>query len=294
MSARSKAIKVGFFVVSMLMLSVTMLLVVSQGGLLGEENVRFELVYDTSIKGLEVGAPVTLRGVPVGEVASIRSRFYPDALEPLNSVIVDIYPERIELDSYDQIGDEDILALLLARGLSAKLRTQSLLTGLLYIEIDFYDVEPRMSSVVTRYPQLQTVPSDLEFLDEELSDIDIKKLAEDMQQILANINSFTSSSDFQHLAYNVNQTLGSIEQAGNEVTAVTTELELLVTDMRSAVNEAGEVADRAGAHLAPDSPLVHNLNQTMQSINRASRSVEQLMDTLERQPESIVFGKGGN
>ena len=312
MNTRKKALKVGVFFVSTVILLGIMLVTVSSGTLFNDERVRFELVYDSSIKGLEVGAPVTLRGVRVGEVASITSRFYKDSIEPLNSVVVDIYPDKIEVDANDdgeERSENDLLDILFEKGLSAKLRSQSLLTGLLYIEIDFYKSEPRKIDVKTKYRQLQTVPSDLEFLDKELADIDLSALAEDMQQILTNLNKFTGSTEFQHVAVNLNRTLKSVEGAGVKTAAAVDELKLLTGDLRAqltlvsvdvrktmeevkrSVREVGDVAGTANNHLAPDSPLIYNLNQTMQSIERASAAIEQLSKTLEQQPNSVLIGK---
>ncbi|MCL6269136.1 MlaD family protein [Sansalvadorimonas sp. 2012CJ34-2] len=312
MKTQKKAVSVGLFLVATIVLLITLVLTVSSGNLFGDDKERFELVYDTSIKGLEVGAPVTLRGVKIGEVASITTRFYEGALEPLNSVVVDIYPDRVEEDHNgdgEVRTDSELLDLLLAKGLSAKLRSQSILTGLLYIEIDFYKNEPRKFDVRTKFRQLQTVPSDLEFLDKELGDIDLSTLAEDMQQILTNLHKFTGSSDFQRVVVNLNRSLQTVENAGNKTAEAVEELKLLTSDLRTQLSllssdvsqtmidaqenlqKVGEMADTANTHLAPDSPLMHDLNKTMQSLNRAAAAVEQLAKTLEQKPNSLVLGK---
>lgn len=321
MNERSKAASVGLFIVIMLALLIAMLLTVSNGRLLGQTRLQYELVYDTSIKGLGVGAPVTLRGVQIGEVASIKTRFYSNLLEPLNAVVINIYPDQIEVDGLidDEIGEE-LIDVLSAKGLSAKLRSQSLLTGLLYIEIDFYSETPRKIKVETDHPQLQTVPSDLERLDSELGELDLAAMVDDMQQILANVNKFTSSSQFQRLAYNMNKSLKAVEEgarktgesadaAGARTSAASEEMRLLASELRAQLKVTsseisgtmegvermvGEVSDAAGsvgAHLAPDSPLSFELNRVLQNVSRAAGAVERFADMLEQQPNSVLAGK---
>ena len=119
MSPRKRAASAGFFIILMLALGVALLLVVSTGRMWGQERTRYELVYESSVKGLETGAPVTLKGVKIGEVISVKARFYRSSNTPLNSVVIDIYPGRIDFD--DGIR-EDLKDLLLTHGLGAQLK----------------------------------------------------------------------------------------------------------------------------------------------------------------------------
>ena len=120
-----------------------------------EDMQRYELVFNSSVKGLEVGAPVTLKGVRAGEVISVKARFYPNSTTPLNSVVIDIDPSRID---FADDASNNLENILLYSDFSAKLKNQSLLTGLLYVELDVYSDPPQTILVDTEYPQMLTMP----------------------------------------------------------------------------------------------------------------------------------------
>src|SRR5690606_27386262 len=132
MSRRVSPTAVGSFVLAMAFLTVLLVLLFSGGNWFAESR-RYELLYDTSVIGLNVGAPVTLKGVPIGQVQAIRARMYGDSLEVLNSVVIEVRADALELMGNGEDSAE-IVASLIERGLGAQLRLQSLLTGLLYVE----------------------------------------------------------------------------------------------------------------------------------------------------------------
>ncbi|WP_196221495.1 MlaD family protein [Sansalvadorimonas verongulae] len=314
MNARTRAAGVGFFVVVMLVLGIGLVMIVNTGSLLGEERMRYELVYDASVKGLEEGAPVTLKGVQIGEVVSVKARFYRGSNTPLNAVVIDVYPGRVELDEGTQ---EGLVSLLVSKGLGAKLKLQSLLTGLLYIEVDFYNSEPRTILVDTDYPQIPTVPSDMEKLN-DFSEVDLVSIAKDMQQTIANIRAFTdsdefkelpaginntvqnletltSTEDFQKLAVNMNDTLVAVqlasEKMGTNADSAGKRMDEAMASMQEAMATMKGAAETMDDYLQPDSPMIYRMSESLNSLDKAARSVEQLATMLEQQPNSIITGR---
>ncbi len=312
MSARIQAAGVGLFVVVMLALGIGMAVVIENGSFWGDNRMRYELVYKSSVKGLVTGAPVTLKGVQIGDVVSVKARFYQDSNTPLNSVVMDIDPGRIDFNEDTHGGIDNIL---LESGLSAKLKTQSLLTGLLYIELDFYSDEPQKIAVDTTYPQMSTVPSDLDKLD-NFDDIDFVQLAKNLETMMQNMSTFTSSEAFQGLPERMSDTLATVTKtfAAMEVSAVTMNETFVafqtsaasvgnsaesfgkssdeaMKSMQKSMVSLQQTAQQVNAHLKPDSPVIYNLNKSLESVNRAARAVEQLVETLEQQPEAVITGK---
>ena len=314
MNARTRAAGVGFFVVVMLTLGIGMVMIVNTGSLLGGERMRYELVYDASVKGLDEGSPVTLKGVQIGEVVSVKARFYKGSTTPLNAVVIDVYPGRVEFDEGIQ---EGLVDLLVSKGLGAKLKLQSLLTGLLYIEVDFYNSEPRTILVDTDYPQIPTVPSDMEKLN-DFSEVDLVSMAKDMQQTIANIREFTDSDefkelpaginstvqnlealtgteDFQQLASNMNETLVAVQLAsskmGTNADSAGKRMDEAMASMQKAMGTMKGAAETVNDYLQPDSPMVYKLSESLNSLDNAARSVEQLATMLEQQPNSILTGR---
>ena len=207
MNTRQKAAGVGFFLVFLMALGIAMLVLLRNSSSFGQEYKRYELIYDSSVKGLNVGASVTLRGVQIGQVKSIRTRFYKNVEAPLNSVVIDLYPERVDIEKGVE---DDLRKILMDRGIGAKLKMQSLLTGLLYIEIDHYS-RPRTIQVTTDYPQLPTVVSELDKIDFE--QFDVMGMAQDVQDALANIRELTGKPEFQALPVNFQSAMGKMEIA---------------------------------------------------------------------------------
>ena len=291
MNQRKRAAGVGFFIVMMLAMGIGMMMVVSTGRIFGQERMRYELVYDTSVKGLETGAPVTLKGVQIGEVISVKARFYRSSNTPLNSVVIDIYPGRIE---FDEDAREDLPNILISHGLGAKLKMQSLLTGLLYVEVDFYNDEPQTILVDTDYPQIPTVPSDLEKLN-DFNEVDFVEMAKDMQETMQNIRRLTSTDEFLQLAGKISNTMDVVEVAANKMGTNADSAGLSMDGAMARMEETmigmKETADKMNAHLAPDSPLMFQLTDSLDSLGKAARSFDRLASMLEQQPGSVISGK---
>ena len=292
MNPRKRAAGVGFFIVMMLATGIGMMMVVKTGRIFGQERMRYELVYDSSVKGLDTGAPVTLKGVQIGEVISVKARFYRSSNTPLNSVVIDIYPNRIEFDDEDR--DENLPNILINNGLGAKLKMQSLLTGLLYVEVDFYNDEPQTILVDTSYPQIPTVPSDLEKLN-DFNEVDFVEMAKDMQATMRNIRKLTGTDDFQQLAGKISNTMDVVEVAatkmGTNADSAGESMDGAMASMEITMASMNETAGKMNAHLAPDSPLMYKLSNSLESMSKAARSIERLATMLEQQPGSVISGR---
>ncbi|MGB1270782.1 MAG: MlaD family protein, partial [Endozoicomonas sp.] len=175
MSKKAVAASVGLFVILVATMTIVLVLFISGNGFSSKEARRYVLLFDSSIKGLNIGAPVTLRGVKIGEVANIKTKLYANYRRVLNSVVVDIYPGTIVQQNESE--ETELMDELLQRGLAAKLGLQSVLTGLLYVEVDFFDSPPMVQPVKTQYDQIPTVPNNLEEILKKLENIHLASIA---------------------------------------------------------------------------------------------------------------------
>ncbi len=293
MSARTRAAGIGLFIILMLALGIGMALLVGNSNLWNKSKQRYELVFDSSVKGLEIGAPVTLKGVRVGEVVSVNARFYRDSNIPLNSVVVDINADRIHFDDEPSTSLEDIL---LYSDFSAQLKTQSFLTGLLYLELDVYSDPPQTILVDTSYPQIPTVPSNLDKL-YSFNEVDFVQIAMNFQQLVDNLQTFTSTPDFQALPSQFKTTLASIDKSfalvGSGADTMGKEVGVAIVTLQQSMKTMEDIAASIGYQLSADSPIVQSLNESLQSVSRAAKSMKQLTDMLEKNPEALITGKKG-
>ena len=317
MSEKSHTVAIGTFVTGAILIAVTMVIFALGTGF-GERSEKVIMVFNGSVKGLSVGAPVALRGVQIGQVTNIELMLDTDAIGLIMLVEAEISEKNIR-----RLGSnpEHITDQLIERGMRAQLRTQSLLTGLLYIQLDFHpDTKPVLAQVQSKYVQIPTIPTDLEVLTSKLEEMDLGKLAEEVQGIVASLNTFVTSADFQNLPAQLQASLG-------EVTALSRQLQSQVASsgprLNAALDGATETLDSASRELprvsalveknlkvldqaiaafestmrnvdglvAPNSPTTYQLNQVLQEVTRASRAIQALANTLQEQPESLLRGK---
>lgn len=322
MSRNANPVAVGAFIVGTLTLAFLLMLFFSGGHWFSQRD-RYVLIYDTSIKGLNVGAPVTIKGVKIGEVTDIKARMYKNSLNVYNNVVLEIDPGTLEREG-EHGNSQQLIDELIKRGLRAQLKLQSLLTGLLYVDVDFHPEKiARIQDVPTEYRQIPTIPTDLEQLTRDLESIDINKLGENLQQIVDGINHFVNDDSLQNLMKNVDATLVAVRtsadavhtqadkfgsnivplaQHGDEaiqelnraLPQLITKLDSTMASLQQASNALQKTTANATYLTSEDSPLLYRIETAAGSVNSAAEQLRRLSDTLERQPESLLYGKQEN
>jgi paraquat-inducible protein B len=319
MSEKPQTVAIGAFVIGATLIAVATLLFLLGSGFGKKEKVV--MVFDGSVKGLNVGAPLALRGVKVGEVTNIEL-----ILDSTKSNVIMMIEANFDAKNIRRrgIADVDLTEELISRGLRAQLNTQSLLTGLLYVELDFYPQSPlNLTDIDSPYLQLPTIPTNLERIAKKLEDLDISKLTEELESISNGINALVSSDDFQALPANLTSTMDSMRDLSEKLqeqlkttgpkldtvldeTAVTVananselpKLTALVESNLKVLNEAiatfEQGMDGIDDLVSPDSATLYQLNSALQEMTRAGRSLQALANTLEAQPESLIRGKQGD
>jgi paraquat-inducible protein B len=317
MSRSANAVAVGGFVLITIVLLVALLLLFSGSNWWSPRD-RYVLIFDSSIKGLNVGAPVTIKGVKIGQVEQINASLYGKSMEVLNQVVIEIDAEALELEDNAR---PVALDQLVDRGLRAQLRLQSFLTGLLYVDVDFApDREPQYRDVETRYPQLPTTPTDLQQLTRDLEDINITRLGQDLQEVLAGANRLINDPDLQNLAGDLRGSLAALEaaartlreqgeqfgerygrladnantfldRANRELPAVLESLDATLAALSRSSRKLEESAANAAFLTSSDSPVLHRVNDAARSVDSAANQLRRLTEMLERQPQSLIYGR---
>jgi paraquat-inducible protein B len=239
------------------------------------------LNFDQSVRGLSPGAPVDFRGVTVGQVRSIGIEYQRDKKAFRMPVVVELYPSRMGLRENDVADDtrkRAIVHSLVQRGMRAQLRTGNLLTGQMYVALDFF---PKVSAPVdldlnASVPELPTTPGTFDELQAKLGDIVTKigkvpfdQIGQDARTALVSMNKMLVNAD--KLVAQVN---------GDVAPQVVAALQ----DMRRTLATAN------GA-LAPDASLQQDTRRMMQELTQTAVSLRMLTDYLERHPEALLQGK---
>jgi len=251
------------------------------------------LVFDGSVRGLTVGAPVDFRGVTIGEGVRIGVSIDPKTFAFHMLVEVKIFPRR--LTSRQFIGDRVAVAQselerrtrmkeLVDRGMRAQLRSGNLLTGQLYVALDFFPGSPKITvDLAKKPPEIPTIPGTFEELQETLTGI-VKKI--DKLQIEE------IGGDARKVLASLDETLKGVDVLLKSVDAG------LVPDLRRTLDTAGQTLKSAEVTLksaegtlSSVSPLQADLQQTLRELNRTLTAVRALAELLQQHPESLIRGK---
>jgi len=320
MTEKSQTVAIGAFVVGALLIGIT-LVIFALGTGFGKQREEVVMVFDGSVKGLTVGAPVALRGVQIGQVTDIDLILNTDTAE-----LIMLVQAELNSDGIRRVGKprSNLMEDLISRGLRAQLRPQSLLTGLLYIQLDFHPEDPpRLSKVDSPYIQVPTIPSELERFTRQVQELDLEKLAAQLQETVQGMHEFIGSEGFQALPATLTATLTAVTGLGEQLNTqlrdsgprldrvlddaartlattneslprVTVSLEQSLAALNRGVDQFGEATTHLRDMLAPDSPLNYQLDQTLVELTRASRARRRLDDSIEEQPGSLVWGRRGD
>jgi len=240
------------------------------------------MYFNQSLRGLTPGAPVDFRGVVIGEVKSIGVEFDRAEREFRMPVLVQVYPDRLrrragESGTESRATQQERLRFLAEKGLRAQLRNGNLLTGQVYVALDFFPKAPPVKIDLTKNPvELPTVANSLDEIQSQVQEIATKLNKVPYEQIAGDLRTTLAA---------LNKTLTTTEQTVNRINNdVTPELAAAMKDVRKTVSSAERT-------LADDSPLQQDMRQTLQELTRAAGSVRVLTDYLERHPESLLRGK---
>ncbi len=232
--------------------------------------------FNDSVRGLVRRAPVEYQGIKVGEVEDFKLEFQTKTLEGKIPVLIALEPERFTV-----IGDATptgvVIEQLVKRGLRAQLKPASLLTGSMFVDLSFHPKAPvRGLGRYGKYPEIPTMPST-------------------MTVMLDNLASFAGQLQKLPLENMVAELRAAIPMLKD--TLAQTNALMARLDKETAPKAEATMA-QAQATLATlektlhaDSPVQQDLHQALEEFTKASRALRELADTLERQPESLVFGK---
>ncbi|PUB45433.1 intermembrane transport protein PqiB [Pseudomonas sp. GV047] len=248
------------------------------------EGQYMALRFDQALRGLKVGAPVEFLGVEFGKVVSINLDF--DASKrsfPLNVGIV-IYPQLLgqahtkllkvmNHDPNDEAAGVRLIGSFIENGLRAQARSGNLLTGQLYIALDFYPKAEKVKFDPSLRPvSIPTIPGNLEQLQEKL------------ESIVNKINQLP----IERIAGNLDSNLVELRKGLTQFNAKT------LPGVQSTLADVSKTLQSASSTLAEDSPQREQLTQTLDELGRMSRSLRELSDYLGRHPESLIRGRPDN
>lgn len=256
------------------------------------------LFFDDSIRGLSIGAPVEIRGVKIGEVIDFQLQGNAKDLDFRVPVWIKYQPERIVLKAGVRAEGTDQqvhqLKQLAAKGLRAQLKTGSLLTGQLFVDIDFFpDAPPAEVRIEDGVLVMPTIPGELKILRADLTALLTRMQAIPFEQIGDNLNSTLAGASRLTNAPELTQSLASLEQTLEHSEQITRRINSdTLPELQATLAQAGrDLALLEKNVLREDSPIYHELARTLQELSTAARSIRLMADYLERHPDALIKGK---
>jgi phospholipid/cholesterol/gamma-HCH transport system substrate-binding protein len=319
MGKRISPTAIGIFVVGSFVLVLAAIIVVGSGKMF-QKPLRFVCMFQGNVNGLRVGAPVKFKGVQIGTVEQIKLALSPSEGELKPGLTELRLPVIIGIDrsmitqrggsghALTQPGLED----LLARGMRAQLGTESLLTGLLFVDLDLHPNAPLNLALVPGKGDLReipTIPTDLEAIQKQATDalakldrIDFNALVTSITSAANSINLLTSSSDLKdtlaslkETVPNLNRTISSLrvalENANERITPLVASLQKSSDQANATMKDTRAALLDVRSSLDPDSPLSVNLNTALSQLADTTRSISELTDYLQRNPAALIRGK---
>ena len=244
--------------------------------------VPVRMVFDGSVRGLAEGAEIDLLGIEIGRVTAIALQYDPARKRFPIEVFADIFPYRLgavrtallRTAATPDAGDAAVLQQLVASGVRAQLRTGNLLTGQLYVALDFIGKEPSRAAMGS--DGMLTLPTTHGTLSE-------------IQPQIADIVEKVSKIPFDEIGKDLRSTLAG---ANTAITRLTPEAQKALVEVQKTLARAQASLDSLDRNVTdPNAPVQHNLEQTLLELQRTSRSLRVLSDYLQQHPESILRGK---
>ncbi len=214
------------------------------------------LLFTESVRGLNPDAPVEFRGIRIGTVEGASFRYLPNDPERRVPVLIEIDPDLItELPSNGYEAGQHFIADNVAKGLRASLKSGNLLTGQMFVDLDFQkDAKPAEVRADGGYVILPTAPAG-----------GLAQIEEQASALLAKLQALP----LEKTVNNASDALASIKKAADDL-------------------------KKTASGFNDDSPIYHDLSETLRQLDETLRSLRSLTNTLDRKPNSIIFGKPGS
>ena len=314
---------VGGFVLGAATLAIGALLVFGSGRFF-RKQVELVSYFSGSVNGLALGAPVKFRGVPIGSVSRIGMGL------PVTSLAAIRIPVwyTTDVDTVSKYRgtpfrlDRKRLDELIAAGLRAQLQTESFVTGVLYVGLDFFPESPALleraaDRDVLEIPAMPTtIERAMQTFDQvmkRVETIDIEGLMASARSTLDGVDKLARSPRVEEAVAGLGDTLvamretlasvrkvsdtlqpsvgPSMEKLDATVVQARTSLASLDQVLRRLEPQLDQTLSRARALLDPDAPLAVELTNALSELGETARTFRDLADYLDRNPNAILTGR---
>jgi len=313
MSKRASPTLIGAFVVGAVVLTVLTVGVLGSGRFF-KTAYPAVLFFKGDVNGLRVGASVKFRGIQVGEVKRILLKLG-DIGAATSKGGEFLIPVVIEFDEAVIAGrggagrlDRKAIGSLVDRGLRGQLQTESFVTGVLYVDLGMHpDTTPELRATPdVSMPEIPTIPAPLEQVEAKagaflakLDKLDLEGLVTSLKSAIDGVDRVVSSPGLKTAVDGLPADLKTIDEAAAQLRRTLASIEGVSDGLKAqtlpradeAIVAARDTLQSLQAVVEPGSPVIHDLDDTLQQLSLAAEAVRRLADTLDRNPGLLVRGR---
>ena len=323
---KRNALLIGSFVVAALVMIVVGVLWLSGNNLFKKQQEAM-IFYKGNVSGLYVGAPVTFRGVAVGQVEEIGLQVDRDSLKALVPVRIRLLADTLRLRRAGADAPPD-LPTLVQRGLRARLVAQSFVTGQKSIELDFAPNTPSTLIGDSSKPEIPALAERFGALIDQVADLPLRETVQEVRDTVKDLRGTLAAMQHtldasqavltgaskeltqtgresratlqaateavREVQKSTAATLTSIQQLSDEtrgtVAAARPELQRTLVGAREAAESARVAMTRVSELTAPNASLRADLDSAMRDLSQAARGLRDWSELLEEKPNAVIFG----
>ena len=243
------------------------------------DTLDYVLLVERSVRGLKTGAPVEYRGIRVGTVEQVAWSFAQSGPGTISSapipVLIRLEPQRITHQSREDTQRwRQEIDRMIDDGLRASLKPGNLLTGALFVDLDFHADTPAANSG-ERYADVAVFPT--------IDSGGISKIEDKIQRLLDTLNNLPMES----IAGNLNRNLDNLAGTTQRLEALLADPALNALPERLTGTLGALEGTLQGWQTGGDG--YQQLQGTLQKLDRLLNDAEPLLDTLNRQPNALIF-----
>jgi paraquat-inducible protein B len=321
MSKKASPTAIGIFVFIGLFLGVGGLLLFTSSKLFTQTE-KFIVYFDSSLSGLEEGAPVKFRGVTIGSVSRVMIRYNQATNDLSMPVVIELQDDLIRKRLIGPTVFKSVKALSeeVRKGLRARLETESLVTGVLYVELEREDSPPPAvyHQLTPTYVEIPSRPTQIQKMMENLAKLDLTDLQQKLSSLVAKADKILDqlrlgeiTGDLTNLLVSANRvvTTPDLTNAFTNLKEALDQYKLLGANVNERINPLADsltnaienlnrtlVQTKGGMQnfrelLAADSSLRNELSVALDQLAEAASSVSTLADYLHNHPNALLVGR---
>ena len=294
MSKEPRYAWIGTFVVGATVIVAAAVLFFGRGKFF-ERTGTYIAFFSGSVKGLQVGASVSFRGARVGTVKDVSIVYKPDRDELIIPVLLELDADSVRgLNAIDaKKGDSSetqLISRLIEKGLKARLGLDSIVTGQLFVQLDFLPNVPmrKMAADDEDYLEIPTAPSPLEKLQQTLEEIPFEELARKTVSAIEHLDQVFSSPELQSSLGNLD---GLLKELKTVVANIDQRSDGLTKELEGASTQLTKTLESLQGSIGNGSPLIDKTSSALDEITDSARAMRRLADYLEQHPETLLRGK---